>query len=334
MLKIKIIILPLLIILVSCTHLTVLPDWFGKLPHNDYEIIGYGIGNSVEEATARANKDIALYIRTHISSESFFEETLTDEEYSRKAKVILQEHTHVVLSEVVTIKQEHAGGIWYVAVRYENLPFEEKIAKRLRLSECIKESQNRYLSRTPLIRSINKELNCELDFKLTRNHGVWYISYDKVMVPLNRKNFERLFISYESYGISLIPSKTELVAADIFSFAFQSSQSGFASLLNICEDGEVFIISANQPIKANKETTIPDPSGEMELFAGLPHEGRPTYDLYTLIISNNKIDLSRIQQAGNKVEKGARHFKFDEVLSLMDEYDFSTVLIRSRPGIK
>lgn len=307
------------------------PDWFDKLPRKDYEIIGYGVGSTLDEATANAKKEIAQFIQTHITSESRFEERQEDKRYSQKAEVVLKERTDVVLSEVSTIKQERKKEFWYVAVRYENLPFEKKFAGRLKSYPCKAEGQNRYLAQTPLIKSINQDLSCSPNMKLIRNHGLWYMSYDKVMLPLDSNDFEKLFISYGSEDISLIPLKKELVKGDVFSFTIRSKSDGFVSLLNVYESGEVFVITANRPIKMNHEIVVPDPQGDMELFAGLPFEGKPTYDLYIAFISNNRIDLSRIQQAEDNVEKDERHFKFDEVLNLIERNKFSTVLMRTRP---
>lgn len=66
-------------------------------------------------------------------------------------------------------------------------------------------------------------------------------------------------------------------------------------------------------------------------MCGLVTPGKETRDLYVAIYSKNKIDLSRIQQVGGKVEKDEEHFKFGELLDILGENEFSSVLIRTKP---
>jgi len=152
------------------------------------------------------------------------------------------------------------------------------------------------------------------------------------MLPLCPDEFEKLFISYESENISIIPSKSSvLTEGDVFSFSIESKKNGYLSIINVYEDGECFIITSNQPVMTNQLISIPDKSSDNELIAGLFTEKQPTYDLYVALFDNKEINLSRLQTAGSKIEKEEWHYKFNEVLEMMNEYEFCTVLIRTRP---
>ncbi len=308
------------------------PEWFRKLSHKDYEIIGYGSSKNLEEARTMAKKEIANSIQTQIISENIFETSEINDIVSEKVNLYLEAKTDVVLSDLKTIKEEKKKKIWYVALIYENLPIENKFAKRVSILDHKTEKQNKYLWNSPLIQAINEELNCKLNIKLKRKNKLWYLAYENVMLPLSPDEFEKLFISTVSDKISINPSKSSLLTVDdVFSFSVESKQDGYVSIINVYENGECFIITYNQSLKANDPVRIPDESSDKELIAGLFTKNQPTYDLYVTLFDIEEINLSRVQTAGEKIEKEERHFKFDEVLKMMDEHEFCTILIRTRP---
>lgn len=315
-----------------CTRVSASPpDWFLKLPHKHYEIVGYGEGKTLEEARTKATKNIAQSIQTRILSESVFEEKLADRNYSQNARTRLQEKTDVVLSELTTVRKEYREGLWYLAVKVENLPFPKKMARRLGDYACKQQRQNPYLSGTPLIQALNAELGCRPDVRLIRNHGLWYLSCDHTMLALSARDFERLFVSYTSEDLFLGSTKTDLVEGDVFSLTLKPKRKGFLSLLNVYQNGMVSVLVANKPVESNEEVAFPDPSGDVELVAGLARDGGATFDLYVCLFSRRKIDVSRIQSAGSQVSRDETDFKFDEVLALMKKYTFCTEWIRTRP---
>jgi hypothetical protein len=286
----------------------------------------------LEEARTMAQKEIANSIQTQIISENIFETSEINDVVNEKVKLYLEVKTDVVLNEVRKIKEEKKKKKWYVALIYENLPIEKKFAKRISILDYEIEKQNKYLVKSPLIKAINEELNCKPDIKLTRKNKLWYLAYENLLLPLSPDEFEKLFISYESDKISLNPTKSSLLLeGDVFSFSVESKQNGFLSIINVYEDGECFIISSNQPIMPNNPISIPNESSDNQLVAGLFIENQPTYDLYVALFDKEEINLSRIQTAGDIVEKEEWHYKFDEVLKMMNENEFCTVLIRTRP---
>ena len=308
------------------------PEWFRKLSHKDYEIIGYGSSKNLEEARTMAKKEIANSIQTQIISENIFETSEINSVVNEKVNLYLEAKTNVVLSDLKTVKEEKKKKEWFVALIYENLSIEMKFADKIFLPERRSENQNRYLSNSPLIQSINEELNCTLDINLKRKNKMWYLAYENVMLPLSPDEFEQLFISSNSDKISLIPSRSSILTeGDVFSFSVESKQNGYLSIINVYENGECFIIMDNQTINSNNPVIFPDEFSDNELVAGLFIENQATYDLYVALFDKEEINVSRIQAAGEKTESEERHYKFNEVLEMMNEFEFCTVLIRTKP---
>ena len=308
------------------------PEWFRKLSHKEFEIIGYGNSKNLEEARAMAQKEIANSIQIQIISENIFETTEINSVVNEKVDLYLEAKTNVVLSDLKTVKEEKKKKEWYVAFIYENLSIEKKFSTKISLSEHRLENQNRYLVNSPLIQTINEELNCTLDIKLRRKNKLWYLAYENIMLPLSPNEFEKLFISSNSDNISLELSKSSMLTeGDVFSFSAETKQDGYLSIINVYENGECFIIMDNQVTTSNNPVKFPDDSSDNELVAGLFNENKMTFDLYVALFDKNEINISRIQTAGEQAESEERHYKFNEVLDIMNAYEFCTVLIRTKP---
>lgn len=320
------------LLLIHNSYSSEFPLWFGRLSHSQNEVIGYGMGDSYEQAMTNAKKEIAQTIMTHITSESKFEQKLINNDYKQNINISIQETTDVVLDSIQRIKQENKDGVWYIALKYENLHFEKKFANKLDIHSLHPENQNRYLKHTPLIKSLNEEVGFQLNYKVIRKSGNWYLRYKDKIALLNSSDFEKLFINYPSNYISLSSSKTELIEGDVFSFTINSSIDGYLSLLNVCETGEVYIIENNRRIRAGEKVTIPDQSGDMELFAAVLQNGKPTYDLYLALNSPKKINLGRISHANDTLDQWEKNHKFEEIIDLLDKHEFCSIIIPTKPN--
>lgn len=329
------------------------PDWFVKknIEAEEHEVIGYGVGKTLEEAIDGAKKDIALFESrptVRILNRSKEGKNTSIQWSIQWVKV------DIVVTDTETIKQEPREGEWYVAVKCDNQPFEKKFAKKMR-QPCGNEKQNRYLQQTPLVKAINKELKCEPDLRILRKNNVWYMSYNKLILPLTNDykklyfssnlehlkkilipsntttDFKRLFVSTSSDTVIIKPLQDEILEGSELNFIASAKRDGYISLIGVYENGEVFVVSANQQINPNKELIIPDPSNDHEIVSRLLTPRKLTSDLYIALYSKNIIDLSRIQQGGGKIEKDEEHFNFGELLNILDENEFSSVLISAKP---
>lgn len=307
------------------------PEWFGHLKSKSFEIIGYGKAQDLDKAIIQAKKNIAEIIQTQITSGV---EIKTTESSSGKINEMsdfyLKAKTDVVLNDLITLKQEKQEEIWYVALMYENLPIDRKFVKKISKFSLKSEKQNRYLSSTPLISSINVKLNLTLDLKVIRLNQLWYLNYNDILLPLNNFDFERLFIGSQSNLISLktIPSNI-LKDGDRFAFKILPKASGFISIINVFENGEVFVILDNLKVTKNKEIIFPDKNSSIELVSSLLEKKISTFDLYVILIDKEKIDLNRLQPTGDEINLEEKYFKFHEVIDIMDKYEFCSTIVRT-----
>lgn len=329
---IKIILKPIFFITLFYSVLTATPpEWFHKLHHNEFEIIGYGSSKNLEEARTMAKKEIANSIQTLIKTETISQTKEKNNKVNENIETYIEVKTNVILSDLINLEEEQINKIWFVAFKYCNLPLEKKFASIIS-KQISNEKQNKYLKKTPLFKSLNKELKYQLDIKLKRKDNLWYLSYNEIMLPLSPNDFEKFFISSQSDIVQINPSPSRLLyEGDVFHFNILASENGYISIINVYENGVCFVISSNQKIKSNKIITIPDEFSDKELVAGLFNENQNTFDLYIALFSKEKINLSRFQKANDTIKTGEYYFKFDEILEIMNDYEFSTVLIRTEP---
>jgi hypothetical protein len=307
------------------------PDWFGALPHENFEIIGYGESENIDDAILMAKKEIAQSIQTQISSENTFEQTVINDKLNKNSNIRTTEKTDVILNDLVELKREKISKKWYIALKYNNLPFTKKFVNLIQHEKLADENQNTYLAQSPLINSLNNELKIKLNYTLFRNDSGWNIGYQNKCLRLNKFDFEKLFYSSPSHIVSVKPSKEDVIEGEQFFFEIKSSQNGLFTILNITENGEVFVIASNRKIKPNNKELFPSPSSAVELIAGLSNKKEPTIDLYVVLLSENTIDLSRITSAKETIQINERNYKFDEALNLMNNHIYSTVILRTSP---
>jgi hypothetical protein len=56
------------------------------------------------------------------------------------------------------------------------------------------------------------------------------------------------------------------------------------------------------------------------------------YDnLYVAIYSTKKINLSRFEIANQELSNGKESKKFDELIQMLNDYNFATILLKTKP---
>ena len=58
--------------------------------------------------------------------------------------------------------------------------------------------------------------------------------------------------------------------------------------------------------------------------------GVGTFDLYVAIYTNNPIDMSRFEYANVDLASREFSYKFDELMDVMDGYEYSSTLLRTK----
>ncbi len=314
----------------SCTTPTPkkAPNWYTNIQIKEKNIIiGYGEGKTLKEAKSRAKEDIAQTVLTTINS-SFTEKTVQENDnLESKIETLLQANTKLNLYNVRRLKEEQKGGIFYLALKYVNLNLTYRVKKNIKDFECLDDIEN-YLHTTPLIKKLSSDLECKLDFKLQRLNKVWNLSYKQYLFPLNEYEFEKLFVTKKSSLFNFKISKSPLIDGEEFYLTFKTKKRGYITLLNIYENGIVTLLRKSQKIE--KDLQIPSKKSKEVFEAGLVDKNRDSYELFVAILSEKPLDMSRFFYADESLASSQRDYKFDELLDILENYEYSTLFVATK----
>lgn len=299
------------------------PSWFYNLMNKNNEIIGYGASSDLYEAKKYAIDEISKTISLNINSQFdvqkiYKKDFLTNKDISSKINI----ESNNNLSDINFIKAEIIDNIWYVAASYDNSTLIQKIDRHFTNHNLENESQNSYLSKSPLIKAINKELGFKLNYQLQRLNEVWYLSYKDKLWYLNQRDLaELLFFDYKG-KLEINTNKITYDDNEQIEFNLYSKNPTFISILNIQYDGKVGLLVENKFIqeKSNiKEFKTINPQSEQIL------------EQFIIIGSDDKLNLSSFTKIENEL-LNINDFNIKKLLELLDTYDFASKTIKINKG--
>jgi len=306
------------------------PQWYKhrKIHSNlKYEIVGYGQGKTIKEAKSNAKEDIAETLISRVNSSITSETTGYNDTFTDKIEARLKITSKVHLHNLETIKQEQFGDLFYVALKYKNLDLANRIKNTIGNFKCDDKQHNNYLSQTPLIKKLTASIGCPLNFKLDRKNEAWYLEYKEDLFLLSDSEFEALYFTRQNNNFTFLSNKKVFTDGDRFYFKLSSKQKGYITLLDVYENGIVTVIQSSTPIKNTLQ--IPSKNSKNYFEAGLVKDNMSTYDLYVAIYTKNPLDMSRFEYANEDLAKNELSYKFDELLSILNGTEYSTILIRT-----
>jgi len=307
------------------------PQWYAQHQLNSkvkYEVFGYGQGSTLEEAKANAKEDIALTLLSKVDSSFISNTTTHNHSYTKQEKASLKVTSKLNLYNLKTIKQEQQNGIFYIVLKYKNLDLAYRVKTTIGDYTCNNTKIDNYLQKTPLLKKLSSSLSCELNFKLDRRNEAWYLKYKEYMFLLSNDEFEELYVATSSEHISMKSSKRVLYDGDSFYFTFNSKKSGYITFIDVYENGIVTLLQESTPIKNTLQ--IPSKKNENYFEAGLVEDGQSTYDLYVAIYSDKPLDMSRFIYVSEELAKSEVAYKFDEFIEFLRDYEYSSVLLRTK----
>ena len=299
------------------------PSWFFNLNHAQNDIIGYGVNNSIETAKQNAMMDIANSISVNIESNVDVSSGDSDGKVQNNSFMDTHTTSKAILSGVEFVKVEHEDDLWYVAAKFDNSPIELKFKKRVgKISEH--EVQNRYLKNTPLVISLNNELNYRLNYRLIRKNNLWQIKYKNIIFPINQMNFYKLFSNQNSKIISIKPNKKIYKTNDKMYFNIEQVQAGYVSILYVEHNGKVGVLLANYQSKASFQ--YPNIQTESAFKITNPYD-KTIKELYLVIYSKKMINLAEFEGvSGTQLDES--NYNFNKLITILHHYDFSSYKIK------
>lgn len=118
---------------------------------------------------------------------------------------------------------------------------------------------------------------------------------------------------------------------DEFYFKLKSKEKGYVTIFTVYEDGTVTKLLSNIYVQKNKTEYIPDKDFESVLQAGLIEAGKETFDLYIVVRTSKKQHFDQFARADEELISDERYKNFDELIELIDEMEFVTLKLFTKP---
>ncbi len=233
-------------------------------------LVGYGEGESAEEARADASREIAeaLRVSVHSSGEVVAERGASGSEVSSEFRVALT--SQVVLSDLATMKLSRQSGRYYVALGYDNRTLFQKLGSTLRQpASPVPVKTVGFKESLPFSHNLMFVGILPSDYKVVRQHGGWSLAVEGDIYPIAFETwFRQLFIEdVENDGLSLdVTPQGLLPSGSHYQVHVTPPEAGgYLNLFHVSESGQSLTLLANHPVDSVRPVLVPDASA----YAGL-----------------------------------------------------------------
>ena len=324
----------LLVLWIIFTSLYAEVKWFDAqelLPKSSHHYVGYGVSKQLTEAKLLAKKDIAQQISLHVKSVDTSNYARTKEGSTSEFSTSVEQTANIDLELTKTLKLQKEEGLYYVALEYENLTFEQRLAKMLKVKPCVNSSQHPYLKQTLIFEEINELTSCTFNLKLSRKNHSWGLTYKDIFLRIPNSKIKEFYITTNSPEFSVKPSSKRLKNGEVFDFSIKSNASGYITIFDIYANGVVTVIENNMKVYKGKLIHYPEANSEIEFAASVLENEDETYDLYVAIFTKTPLNTDQFIAASEEIETEKFHYNLDRILQLMNKHTFNSTLLRIRP---
>ena len=306
------------LLFLGCMKTTQTPNWYHNLPKKSFEIIGFGQGENEIEAKENARKDIAEQISIFVKSESEKIQKQSQNSFKTSFQSISIQKSKVVLSNLEIAKISKDGK--FVAMKYVNLPFENRFLKRLKNWSCGKD--NFFLQNSRLGKLAISHRNCLPQIFLSKNRDNIFINSGEVSE--NMANLTPLFFEKSSKNLNIQIPK-EVKAGEGFELSLISLKKGFLNIFILSEVGEVVTVVKNYKIEKNREFSTEKFLGQ-EFYSWVQTEKEFEKTVFVVTLTNKSLDID-FQKIREKEAK-YKFFEFSRFLELFkNKFEFSSKVI-------
>jgi hypothetical protein len=312
------------LILLSLSLFATPPNWYinNSISSKEFEIIGYGEAKTQAEAKRIAREDIANSIQITVQSD--FQSSKSDIDGVYKKNIISnskQTTEKVNLINVKIIKSDYKDGIYYIAYKYINLPFSQRVRYAFKQIQNIRKETNQYLIQTPLLKELKNEFGFYPKIKIDRDN---LIIKDKSF-KINNFILKKLFVSISNNNLKLnIP--TNLKDKEYYFINLKSKKSGYLTLAQIYANGEVSVLFSNKEIKKNTSLEYPNSEEYDGIEVFLNKDINQTNDLAISILCKNKRNFDYFDRISRDKEIFAK--LYGKLFNMIDGCIFTSQIIK------
>ena len=243
-----------------------IPAWYSSRALDattaKYLAIGYGSGASSDTAQNAAISEIAKSIQSDVESNSSAAAGETRDgdslSYWSKSDSELFVRSSAQLSGLDLLKQEQAGGTYYVAMTYDlrSLPL------RIAAAGCNPEANaawSAYAQASRLGQQL-RESGCGAGWQLRNSDGIWFVDYAGTPFVLPSNELPNLLFANSKqaeFALDLQPS-TNLKNGDFYHLNLSNQNPGYLSIFHVDQFGNTQMLVANEYQASAGSLTFPN----------------------------------------------------------------------------
>ena len=258
------------------------PDWFYNISHKDFEIIGYGVGQTRKEAKQNARIEITNSISVQVQNSFFRENSLENGKYRKDIQQNSSEKSFAKLDNLEIMKSEYLGDRYFVAIKYLNISFIKNLKYRIGDRKIAKEN-NRYLQKTLFLQELKQEFGFYPKIEIYRD----ILTIGDFSFKISQEILGKLLISVDNQNLNLtIPKK--LKNGELYFIQVQVKKKGFLTLIQIYKNGETSLLFANKIVSKNMILEYPNSENFDGIETYLANGTLKTQDLTMAVLCQEK----------------------------------------------
>ena len=327
----KYLIFVLLFLFVGCSnHSTpqkkVIPSWYTKSPKNNITIYGYGTSVSLKNAKMQAREEIAKSIRVNVRSEYQTMLESKNEVIQKKIKQTISEYTNIVLEDISVDKIEEHDQLWYVRMKYLNLPVVEQIRLAFEKNKLSKMKICNPLYYSEFSKKLKKVFGYTPNYIIFYKNGIFFINMYKHNFILDIKQIHQFFFIHENPDILFHASKENLIAGEYFHFIIDHRKDRYISLLQIDEDGKVIVHFGNV---VSDRIIYPNLGMYEGLEAGILNNKDKALEMYIVVSCQDRKNFAKYEEVSLDYMINNDALRFPHLFDELNECEYSSLILKT-----
>jgi hypothetical protein len=319
------------------------PLWYETHSHNAPGYwLGYGEGETLDQAKTQARADLSRSLRTQIQSTTAIQTQMQEGDTAVRINVDqqIQEVSQTELTDLTTLNVERRvqdeRERYYVVLGYDHRPLALRVSDKLKsLRVPADPNPSDFWQTMPWMQTLKAQQLASLPkFALHYQSPHYWITEPHSQTAFQIKSHELpdLYPQLETAVLKLQfePQRPAYAPESLYRVRISVEQPGYLSYIHITSQGETLRMLDNKPVKPEQEWLFPDPVEYDGLVTELPAGLQQSRDLHWLMVCPDQRDLSRLEPISTQAHQSYASYRLGELESLSQgcQVQTQTQLIR------
>jgi len=300
------------------------PSWYFQQVADKNEIIGYGEGDSCEEAKNRAREDIAKQLVVNVESEM---EVSQDSEGHYYSKSLVRESVDKMTLNGVQLahQPEQIESTCYVAMRYSLDPLLFKASLAAKNAQVEEMDHNALLAHSIFAKQLSSSIGYIPRFSLVFHGKQVFLRIGHESILLSKQEMRMMVFEKQSklLRLSVNPS-SYLRVDDRYIINLDVQQANYLSLIYIDEDYNARVAIKNQYISQQEKMEYPK---NQALLAGIASKDSHIKEMYVALLCEEPLNLSPFSVLDENTYVNKDALKLSELFVLAEQCESTSIIL-------